>query len=135
MAAGAKSTGLGVMDSTWILGQQEAVENLLPLADVMLLTSESESFSLATLEAMSCGVPTVTTKVGGLGEVVAGGQSGFVDEVGDIESMSKHVLAILEDEELAAKMGQAGRDRAEELFEQSKVVPRYVKLYERVLSG
>ena len=126
---------LGVMDSTWILGQQEAVEDLLPLADVMLLTSESESFSLATLEAMSCGVPTVTTKVGGLGEVVAEGQSGFVDEVGDIESMSKHVLEILENEELAARMGQAGRERAEGLFEQSKIVPRYVKLYERVLSG
>ena len=126
---------LGVMDSTWILGQQEAVENLLPLADVLLLTSESESFSLVTLEAMSCAVPTVTTNVGGLGEVVAEGQSGFLDEVGDIESMSKHVLRIFQDEELAVKMGQAGRARAQELFEQSKIVPQYVKLYERLLSG
>ncbi len=126
---------LGVMDSTWILGQQEAVENLLPLADVLLLTSELESFSLVTLEAMSCAVPTVTTNVGGLSEVVAAGQSGFLDEVGDIESMSKHVLEILEDQELAAKMGQLGRTRAAELFEQSKIVPQYLKLYEQLLSG
>ena len=126
---------LGVMDSTWILGQQEAVEDLLPLADVLLLTSELESFSLVTLEAMSCAVPTVTTNVGGLSEVVAAGQSGFLDEVGDIESMSKHVLEILQNEELAAKMGQAGRARAQELFEQSKIVPQYLKLYERLLSG
>ncbi len=126
---------LGVMDSTWILGKQEAVEDLLPLADVLLLTSQIESFSLVTLEAMSCAVPTVTTNVGGLSEVVAVGQSGFLDEVGDIQSMSKHVLEILQNEELAAKMGQAGRTRAQELFEQSKIVPQYVKLYERLLSG
>ncbi len=126
---------LGVMDSTWILGQQEAIENLLPLADVLLLTSESESFSLVTLEAMSCAVPTVTTNVGGLSEVVTAGQSGFLDEVGDIESMSKHVLEILQNEEMAAKMGQAGRARAQELFEQSLIVPQYVKLYEEVLSA
>jgi len=126
---------LGVMDSTWILGQQEAIEDLLPLADVLLLTSEIESFSLVTLEAMSCEVPTVTTNVGGLSEVVAAGQSGFLDEVGDIESMSKHILEILQNEELAAKMGRAGRARAGELFEQSKIVPQYLKLYERLLSG
>lgn len=126
---------LGIMDATWILGQQEAVENLLPLADVLLLTSESESFSLVTLEAMSCAVPTVTTNVGGLSEVVAARQSGFMDEVGDIKSMSKHVLEILKNAELAAKMGQAGRARAQQLFEQSKVVPQYVKLYEQLLSS
>ncbi|MCK4851214.1 MAG: glycosyltransferase, partial [Phycisphaerae bacterium] len=126
---------MGVMDATWILGQQEAIEDLLPLADVLLLTSELESFSLVTLEAMSCAVPTVTTNVGGLSEVVAAGQSGFLDEVGDIESMSKHVLEILENEELAAKMGQAGRARAQQLFEQSLIVPKYLKLYERLLSG
>jgi N-acetyl-alpha-D-glucosaminyl L-malate synthase BshA len=125
---------LGLMDATWILGQQEAVENLLPLADVLLLTSESESFSLVTLEAMSCAVPTVTTNVGGLSEVVAAGQSGFLDEVGDIESMSKHVLKIMKDQKLAAKMGQAGRARAKQLFEQSMIVPQYEKLYERLLS-
>jgi N-acetyl-alpha-D-glucosaminyl L-malate synthase BshA len=126
---------LGVMDSTWILGQQEAVENLLPLADVLLLTSESESFSLVTLEAMSCAVPTVTTNVGGLSEVVAAQQSGFLDDVCDIESMSKHVLDILKDQELAKKMGQAGRSRAKQLFEQTKIVPQYEKLYERLLSS
>ena len=107
----------------------------MPLADVVLLTSEFESFSLVTLEAMSCAVPTVTTNVGGLSEVVTDGQSGFLDKVGDIESMSKHVLRIFKDKELASRMGQAGRKRAGQSFEQSKIVPRYVKLYEQLLSG
>ena len=63
------------------------------------------------------------------------GQSGFLDEVGDIESMSKHVLEIFRDQELAKRMGQAGRARAQELFEQSKIVQQYVKFYEKVLSS
>jgi len=132
--AKAEADRLGVMDSTWILGQQEAIEDLLPLADVLLLTSQMESFSLVTLEAMSCAVPTVTTNVGGLGEVVLDGQTGFLDPVGNIEALSSHVLTILRDQDLAHKMGQAGRKRAQQFFEQSQIVPRYLALYEKVLS-
>lgn len=133
--AKAEAERLAVMDSTWILGQQEAIENLLPLADVLLLTSQMESFSLVTLEAMSCAVPTVATDVGGLGEVVLDGQTGFLDPVGDIEGLNNHVLRILRDRDLACKMGQAGRQRTQQLFEQNKIIPQYVSLYERVLTS
>ena len=126
---------LEVMDSTWIIGRQEAIENLLPLADVLLLTSETESFSLVTLEAMSCAVPTVTTNVGGLPEVALQGRTGFLDEVGDINAMTGHVLQILHDPDLASKMGQAGRDRARELFQQERIVSRYEKFYQQVLNA
>lgn len=124
---------LKVMDSTWILGRQEAIEDLLPLADVLLLTSESESFSLVTLEAMSCAVPTVTTNVGGLGEVALHDRTGFLEKVGNIEAMSNHVLHILKDQDLARKMGNAGRDRAHKLFEQDKIVSCYETFYQQVL--
>ena len=126
---------LGVMDSTWILGRQEAIENLMPLADVLLLTSEMESFSLVTLEAMSCAVPTVTTDVGGLAEVVLDGKTGFLDPVADVEALSGHVLQILKNEGLARTLGRAGRRRAKQLFEQSQIVPRYLCFYEKVLSS
>ena len=133
--AKAQADRLKVMDSTWMLGRQEAVENLLPLADALLLTSESESFSLVTLEAMSCALPTVTTDVGGLPEVVLDGKTGFLDRVGDIQALSDHLIQILKDRELAKKMGQAGRDRAKKLFAREKIVPQYVDLYNKVLSG
>ncbi len=133
--AKAEADRLGVMDSTWILGQQEAIENLLPLADVLLLTSKMESFSLVTLEAMSCAVPTVTSNVGGLGEVVLDGQTGFLEPVGDIEALSSRVIQLLQDDDLARTMGRAGRDRAQQLFEQDRVVPRYLELYEKVLAS
>ncbi len=126
---------LEVMDSTWIIGRQEAIENLLPLADVLLLTSETESFSLVTLEAMSCAVPTVTTNVGGLPEVALQGRTGFLDEVGDIKAMTGHVLQILQDPDLAGKMGQAGRDRARKSFQQELIISRYEKFYQQVLSS
>ena len=126
---------LGVMDSTWILGRQEAIENLLPMADVLLLTSQTESFSLVTLEAMSCAVPTVTTDVGGLPEVVLDGKTGFLDPVGDIEALSSHVLRILQDEDLARTLGRAGRQRARKLFDHSRIVPLYLDFYEKTLSG
>ena len=129
----AEADRLGVMDSTWILGRQEAIENLLPLADVLLLTSEMESFSLVTLEAMSCAVPTVTTNVGGLPEVVLDGATGFLDPLGDVEALTSHVIRILKDEDLARTLGRAGRQRAKELFEQSLVVPRYLDFYQKVL--
>ena len=126
---------LGVMDSTWILGRQKAIENLLPLADVLLLTSQMESFSLVTLEAMSCAVPTVTTDVGGLTEVVLDGKTGFLDPLGDVQALTDHVLQILKDDDLAHTIGRAGRQRAKELFEQSQIVSRYLAFYGKVLSG
>ena len=131
----AEADRLGVMDSTWILGSQEAIEDLLPLADVLLLTSEMESFSLVTLEAMSCAVPTVTTNVGGLGEVVLDGRTGFLEAVGDIEALSGHVLQILQDDNLARKMGRVGRKRAQQFFEQSQIVHRYLALYQKALAS
>ena len=83
----------------------------------------------------SSAVPTVTTDVGGLAEVVLDSQTGFFAPVGDIEALSSRVLQLLQDEGLARTMGRAGRNRAQQLFDQTKVVPRYLALYQKVLSS
>ncbi len=76
----------GVQDRVHFLGKQDNVNELLPLADLMLMPSEMESFGLAALEAMACSVPTIATRVGGVPELVHDGENGLLFEVGDIEA-------------------------------------------------
>lgn len=114
------------------IGSLPLVEEVLVGADLFLLPSESESFGLAALEAMSCEVPVVASRAGGVPEVVVDGETGFLRPVGDVEGMTQAALQILTDEELRRKMGQASRRRAVEEFSQDTVVKRYRAIYERV---
>lgn len=115
------------------IGNMPLVEEALIGADLFLLTSENESFGLAVLEAMACRVPVVATAVGGLPEVVADGETGFLRPVGDVEAMAEAALAILSDDELARRLAVAGRRRATERFHQDRAVARYREVYEQVL--
>jgi N-acetyl-alpha-D-glucosaminyl L-malate synthase BshA len=81
------------------LGKQEAVEELLAVADVFLLPSETESFGLAALEAMACEVPVVSSNAGGIPEVNIEGETGFLLDVGDVAGMAKRTLELLQDED------------------------------------
>jgi len=101
-------------------------------ADLFLLPSESESFGLAALEAMSCEVPVITTDAGGLPEVVVNGETGFLCPVGDVEGMAAAALRLLSDEDLRRRFGEAGRRRAVEEFSQDAIVRRYRAIYQRV---
>jgi N-acetyl-alpha-D-glucosaminyl L-malate synthase BshA len=121
---------LGVARHVLFLGNQEVMEELLPLADVFLLPSSTESFGLVALEAMSAGVPVVASRVGGLPELVGHGVSGFLEAPGDTEAFVRSVLRVLEDGPLARRMGKAGRKRAIESFHVDRVVDRYRKVYE-----
>ncbi len=124
----------GLMDNVLFLGKLDNVPDLMGCADVLLLPSESESFGLVALEAMSCEVPVVATKVGGIPEVVAHGETGFLGELGDVRTMANYVLTILKNPDLKARMAEASRARAVEVFDQRKIVPHYEEYYERVLS-
>lgn len=116
------------------LGNQTAVGELLAKADLYLLASETESFGLSALEAMSCGVPVVAPAVGGLPEVVAEGETGFLVE-GDIpKKLAEASIKILQDESMWKRFSIASRDRAVTHFERESVVRRYLQLYESVLS-
>lgn len=127
-----KARELGVYDDIRFLGKQDPIEEILAIADVFLMPSGSETFGLAALEAMACGVPTVVSDVGGLRELVVDGETGFLCPVGDVDAFTTRTRELLNDENLSERLAQAGRTRAEEDFDIDHVVPRYERYYEQV---
>lgn len=125
---------LGVERDVLFLGNQEAVEEILACADVFLLPSAYESFGLAALEAMACGVPVLAAEVGGLGEVISPGRDGWLCCPGDIECMAGRALDILAHEDRRKAMGQAARQKAVTAFSPERIVPQYEAVYRRVLA-
>ncbi|MDW8296355.1 MAG: N-acetyl-alpha-D-glucosaminyl L-malate synthase BshA [Raineya sp.] len=113
------------------LGKLDAVEEVLSVADVFLMPSETESFGLAALEAMACEVPVISSNAGGLPELNVQGVTGFLSNVGDVKDMVEKTLWVLKDENLPIFRANA-LARAKE-FEISKIVPLYENYYERVL--
>jgi N-acetyl-alpha-D-glucosaminyl L-malate synthase BshA len=128
----AVASDLGCQGRIEHLGTVEAIENVLADADLFLMASESESFGLGMLEAMSCGVPCVSTDVGGVREVL--GETGALTPFGQPEALAQAALELLRDETVHRQQSAAARARAVELFASDKVVCRYVDLYRRVLA-
>lgn len=124
----------GICEQVMFLGKQTAVEEILSISDVFLLTSSHESFGLAALEAMACGVPVVASNAGGIPEVVINGENGFTHNVGDVVSMSKSVLKILHSSPLRSKLSQNALKTAQK-FSLEKIVPLYEKYYMEVLKN
>jgi N-acetyl-alpha-D-glucosaminyl L-malate synthase BshA len=133
-AAEAQARALRVDDYVHFLGAQESLEDVLPLGDVFLLPSEHESFGLAALEAMSCGVPVVATSEGGTREIIRHGQNGFVHPPRDVEGMSSTIGALLDDPARLEAVGAQGRRTASEEFTVDAAVSRYLAVYEAALS-
>jgi N-acetyl-alpha-D-glucosaminyl L-malate synthase BshA len=123
----------GFADKTSFLGNVAAIETILPLGKLLLLPSDAESFGLAALEAMSCGVPVIGTAAGGLPEVVEDGVTGSLRPVGDVDGMAEAGLALLGDPARWAAFSAAARKRAVEVFPTGATVARYRALYERTL--
>ena len=117
------------------LGKQSQVQNLLNCADVLLLPSDLESFGLAALEGMACGVPAVCSKVGGLPEVIRDGVEGYLVAARDVKGMAARALEILTDSGLRERMGRAARERALLDFCSTKIIPRYEKLYKELIES
>jgi N-acetyl-alpha-D-glucosaminyl L-malate synthase BshA len=125
----------GLMRDVTFLGKQNQVQELLNCADVMLLPSDLESFGLAVLEGMACGVPAVCSRVGGVPEVVRDGVEGYLVEPRDVKTMAARTLDILTSRGQREKMGKAARARALSEFCSTKIIPLYEKLYERILAA
>ncbi|MEM6630423.1 MAG: N-acetyl-alpha-D-glucosaminyl L-malate synthase BshA [Bacteroidota bacterium] len=124
---------LGIIDQIVFLGSQNAVEEIYSIADLFLLPSESESFGLAALEAMSCEVPVVASNTGGIPEMVVDGITGFTSNVGDIEKMAQDGLLLLTDE-TRWKEFSGNAVRHAHKFTIDSVVPAYEALYKEVLA-
>jgi N-acetyl-alpha-D-glucosaminyl L-malate synthase BshA len=123
----------GIHEDVLFLGKQDQVEEKLGIADVLLMPSELESFGLAALEAMACEVVPIATRTGGVPEVIEHGTSGFLADVGDVETMARYAIEILSDENALRAMGKAARNVAKSRFCSSKIVPQYEAFYRRVL--
>ena len=122
---------IGLCDKIRFLGKQEAVEDLLSISDLFILPSANESFGLAALEAMAIEVPVISTNIGGIPELNVDGETGYLCEVGDIETMAKKALKILSNSKVHNEFKKNALKRAQE-FDIKKIVPQYLELYERV---
>jgi N-acetyl-alpha-D-glucosaminyl L-malate synthase BshA len=128
------SRSLGLGDQIRFLGKQDAVEELLAVADLFLLTSEKESFGLAALEAMACEVPVISTNAGGIPEVNIHGVTGFVSEIGDIDDMAKNALTILSSEETLTTFRMQALAQAKR-FDIDNILPIYEEYYEEIIKA
>ena len=117
------------------LGKQDAIEEILTAADLFLMPSQSESFGLSALEAMACGLPVISTSVGGLPELVIHNETGFIAEIGDIDRMAKYTIDLLTNDKKYKSFSKNSRDRAVNSFDKNLIVPQYIKYYESVLNG
>ena len=124
---------LRLCDEIRFLGKQDAVEELLAVADLFVMPSANESFGLAALEAMACEVPVVSSNAGGLPEVNIQGVTGFLSDIGDVDAMAKNAIHILEDEEVLKTFRKNALIQAEK-FDIKHILPIYEKYYEEVLA-
>jgi len=123
----------GIHEDVLFLGKQDEVQEKLAAADIMLMPSELESFGLAALEAMACEVVPIATRVGGVPEVIEHGKSGYLADVGDVDTMARYAIELLDDEPRLREMGREARVMAKSRFCASKIVPQYEEFYRRVL--
>jgi N-acetyl-alpha-D-glucosaminyl L-malate synthase BshA len=114
------------------LGKIVNPEQILAVADLFLLTSETESFGLAALEAMASHVPVISTNSGGIPEVNVNGFSGYMSNVGDVDDMAKKAISILKDDETLNRFKNNAYEQAKK-FDITRILPLYEKLYQTVL--
>jgi glycosyltransferase involved in cell wall biosynthesis len=99
----------------------------------MLMPSQMESFGLAALEAMACGVPAIATRVGGVPELIDDNVNGLLFEIGDVDAMASAAVALLNDPGRLEAMSQAARRTAQDRFCTTRIIPLYEDFYQRVL--
>ncbi len=110
-------------------GERLDIVDALSQAEVFLLPSTTESFGLAALEAMSCEVPVVASRVGGLPEVIDDGVTGFLHLPDDVDGMAGSVLRLIQDPALHARVASAARRVAVDRFSAARIVPLYEAAY------
>lgn len=125
---------LELMDKVKFLGKQEAIVDILNASDIFLIPSQSESFGLAALEAMACGLPVVSSSVGGLPELIRHNECGYIAEIGDVDRMAKYTLDLLTNKKKYDMFSANARKCAVTKFDKSIVIPQYEEYYKKVLS-
>jgi L-malate glycosyltransferase len=126
---------LKLCDHVKFFGKQDGLVEILESSDVFLIPSQSESFGLAALEAMACGLPVVSSSVGGLPELVKHNETGYIAEIGDINRMAKYVIELLTNEKKYELFSKKARERAVNKFDKTKIVPKYEEYYQKILNS
>ena len=123
---------LNISTDVNFLGNLKSTKEVLNISDLFMLPSSSESFGLAALEALACGVPVIATNKGGIPEVVEHGISGYLSKVGDYKDMSKNALSILNNEKNHLEFKNNAIDSAKK-FDIHKILPLYEGIYKKSL--
>ena len=126
---------LGVHDDVIFLGKQDGLEEILSVADIFVMPSQSESFGLSALEAMACGIPVVSSSVGGLPELVRQNETGYIAEIGDTSRMAKYIIDLLTNEKKYKNFSQNCLDIARNQFDKKLIIPKYIEYYHKVLNS
>ncbi|AUC76365.1 N-acetyl-alpha-D-glucosaminyl L-malate synthase BshA [Olleya sp. Bg11-27] len=124
---------LGITDKVVFFGNSNEIDRILCFSDLFLLPSKTESFGLSALEAMASGVPVISSNTGGIPEVNKEGFSGFLSDVGDVESMSKNAIHILKNEAVLKQFKINAKEQAK-TFDIHRIVPQYEAIYEETLN-
>jgi N-acetyl-alpha-D-glucosaminyl L-malate synthase BshA len=125
---------LEISEHVRFMGKQDALVELLSVSDIFMIPSQSESFGLSALEAMSCGVPVISSSVGGLPELNLHNETGYIAEIGDVDRMAKYAVDLLSDKKKYELFSKNARKRAED-FSEDKIVPKYEKFYEQIVNA
>ncbi len=125
---------LNISNKVIFFGNSNEIDKILCYSDLFLLPSETESFGLAALEAMACGVPVISTNSGGLPEVNIHGKTGFLSDVGNVVEMSENAIKVLENEDLLNQFKSNALDNAK-LFDIKNILPLYENIYNKALQS
>jgi N-acetyl-alpha-D-glucosaminyl L-malate synthase BshA len=125
---------LNICSDVKFMGKQSALVEILSAADLFIIPSQSESFGLAALEAMSCGLPVISSSIGGLPELVVHNETGFIAEIGDIDRMAKYAIDLLTNQQKYDIFSKNCRARAIEKFNIEKITDQYENYYKKILN-
>lgn len=123
---------LGITEYVKFMGKQDSLPEILSIADLFIMPSQSESFGLSALEAMSCEVPVISSSVGGLPELNLHGKTGYIAEFGDVERMAKYAVELLSNDKKYKLFQKNSRERAE-FYKDDIIIGEYEKFYEKIL--
>jgi len=125
---------LKLCDHVKFLGKQNGLVDILNASDLFLIPSQSESFGLAALEAMSCALPVISSSVGGLPELIKHNETGFIAEIGDIGRMAKYAIELFSNKRKYDLFSNASRKRVENNFDKKIVIPEYESFYNKIMN-
>jgi glycosyltransferase involved in cell wall biosynthesis len=124
-----------IEDFVHFLGQRNDLARLMPHFDLLWSTSPYENQSGVILEAMAAGIPVVACDTPGTSDLVIDRQTGFLARIGDRAGFARHVYQLLEDPQLASRLGQAARERANNEFQPQKMIDRYTEMYRQLINS